>query len=48
VPSSHPAQNEGAKAFLVTFASAAQAEAAMGETKGYVMQPGWEMGVSVL
>lgn len=38
--------NPGAKAFSVTFASPAQAEAALGQTKGFLMQPGWEMGVS--
>jgi hypothetical protein len=38
--------NPGAKAFSVTFASPAQAESALSQTKGFLMQPGWEMGVS--
>ena len=38
--------NPGAKSFSVTFASPAQAEAALNQTKGFLMQPGWEMGVS--
>ena len=38
--------NAGAKSFSVTFASPAQAEAALSQTKGFLMQPGWEMGVS--
>jgi hypothetical protein len=38
--------NPGAKAFSVTFASPAQAESALGQTKGFLMQPGWEMEVS--
>ena len=46
-PSSHPASNPGAKSFRITFASAEQASAAARETKGYLMQSGWEMGVSV-
>jgi hypothetical protein len=38
--------NPGAKSFSVTFASPAQAESALSQTKGFLMQPGWEMGVS--
>ncbi|KAI9638557.1 RNA-binding domain-containing protein [Dioszegia hungarica] len=46
-PSSHPAPNPGAKSFLITFETAEQAKGAVSETKAYLMQPGWEMGVSV-
>jgi len=46
-PSSHPPSNPGAKSFSITFGSKAQAEAALGATKGFLMQPGWEMGVSL-
>lgn len=47
VPSSHPTPNPGAKSFVITFDSAEQAQGAVSETKAYLMQPGWEMGVSV-
>ncbi|ORX39707.1 hypothetical protein BD324DRAFT_614682 [Kockovaella imperatae] len=47
LPSSHSKQNPGAKSFRVTFGSKAEAEAALQPTKGYLMQPGWEMNVSL-
>ncbi|CAD6566666.1 MAG: hypothetical protein TREMPRED_002889 [Tremellales sp. Tagirdzhanova-0007] len=47
VPKSHPPSNPGAKSFLITFESRAQAETALGPTNGFVMQPGWEMSVSL-
>lgn len=46
-PSSHPPSNPGAKSFLITFDTVAQAEAALVPTKGFLMQPGWEMTVSL-
>lgn len=47
VPSSHPPPNEGARSFRATFASREQAEAAVAPLNGYLMQPGWEMAVSI-
>lgn len=47
VPSSHPKPNAGANTFRAVFASRAQAEAAIAPLNGYLMQPGWEMGVSI-
>ncbi|OCF55228.1 hypothetical protein L486_07341 [Kwoniella mangroviensis CBS 10435] len=46
VPKSHPTPNKGSKSFLVKFDTAANSKKAEEETKGYLMQPGWEMGVS--
>lgn len=46
-PSSHPPPNEGARSFRATFASREQAEAAVAPLNGYLMQPGWEMAVSI-
>lgn len=47
LPPSHPKPNAGAKTFRATFASRAQAEAVIKPLSGYVMQPGWDMAVSV-
>ncbi|WVR05032.1 hypothetical protein IAU60_002044 [Kwoniella sp. DSM 27419] len=46
-PSSHPSPNAGAKSFVATFETTAQAKQALAETQGYLMQPGWQMGVSL-
>ncbi|WOO81051.1 U2 small nuclear ribonucleoprotein B'' [Vanrija pseudolonga] len=46
-PASHPKPNAGARSFRATFASRAQAEAAVAPLSGYVMQPGWEMAISI-
>ncbi|KAL1411220.1 hypothetical protein Q8F55_002171 [Vanrija albida] len=46
-PASHPKPNAGARAFRATFASRAQAEAAVAPLSGYVMMPGWEMAISI-
>ncbi|WWD15764.1 hypothetical protein CI109_100186 [Kwoniella shandongensis] len=46
-PSSHSKPNPGAKSFTATFETQAQAQAALKEVNGYLMQPGWEMGVSL-
>ncbi|CAK9781913.1 hypothetical protein CC85DRAFT_288535 [Cutaneotrichosporon oleaginosum] len=47
VPSSHPPPNTGAKSFRALFGSRAEAEAAVAPLNGYLMQPGWEMAVSI-
>ncbi|BEI85889.1 hypothetical protein CcaverHIS002_0601760 [Cutaneotrichosporon cavernicola] len=47
VPTSHPPPNAEAKSFRVLFGSRAEAEAAVAPLNGYLMQPGWEMAVSV-
>lgn len=47
VPASHGASNAGAKAFRASFTSRELAEAAVKPLQGYLMQPGWEMSVSV-
>lgn len=47
VPSSHPPPNENAKSFRALFASREQAEAAVKPLDGFVMQPGWNMAVSI-
>lgn len=47
VPTSHPPANTGAKAFRALFGSRSEAEAAVEPLNGYLMQPGWEMAVSV-
>lgn len=47
LPSSHPKTNSGAKNFRATFASRDQAEAAVNPLSGYLMQPGWEMTVTL-
>ncbi|WVW83312.1 hypothetical protein I302_105331 [Kwoniella bestiolae CBS 10118] len=46
LPKSHPKPNKGSKSFLVRFDNTDNLKKAEGETKGYLMQPGWEMGVS--
>ncbi|OCF35254.1 hypothetical protein I317_01379 [Kwoniella heveanensis CBS 569] len=46
-PSSHPKPNKGAISFTITFESTAQAQHAVKETQGYLMQAGWAMGVSL-
>ncbi|WVF72460.1 hypothetical protein IAT40_007275 [Kwoniella sp. CBS 6097] len=46
-PSSHPKPNKGSISFTVTFDSTAQAQHAVKETQGYLMQAGWAMGVSL-
>lgn len=46
-PASHAKPNPGARSFRATFASRAQAEEAVKPLQGYLMQPGWEMSISV-
>ncbi|WWC61308.1 uncharacterized protein I303_103889 [Kwoniella dejecticola CBS 10117] len=46
IPKSHPKPNGGARSFLIKFDSGEGLKKAEQETKGYLMQPGWEMGVS--
>ncbi|WWC85314.1 uncharacterized protein L201_000176 [Kwoniella dendrophila CBS 6074] len=47
LPKSHSKPNQGAKSFIVKFDTAENSQKAQDETKGYLMQPGWEMGVSL-
>jgi hypothetical protein len=47
VPASHPPPNADAKSFRALFGSRSEAEAAVAPLNGYLMQPGWEMAVSV-
>ncbi|GFZ46295.1 hypothetical protein JCM24511_04542 [Saitozyma sp. JCM 24511] len=46
-PSSHPPPNPDARAFRIIFDSPEHAEAALQPNQGFLMQPGWAMGVSV-
>ncbi|RSH91192.1 hypothetical protein EHS25_009491 [Saitozyma podzolica] len=46
-PSSHPTPNPNARAFRIVFDSPEHAEAALQPNQGFLMQPGWAMGVSV-
>ncbi|KAK8869961.1 hypothetical protein IAR55_000531 [Kwoniella newhampshirensis] len=46
-PSSHPKPNPGAKSFAAIFGTKEQAQTALTEVNGYLMQPGWEMSVSL-
>ncbi|WRT66956.1 uncharacterized protein IL334_003921 [Kwoniella shivajii] len=46
-PSSHAKPNKGARSFVATFETPNQAQKALEATKGYLMQPGWEMSVSL-
>ncbi|WVQ98482.1 hypothetical protein IAU59_005608 [Kwoniella sp. CBS 9459] len=45
--SNHPKPNKGSISFVVTFDQPAQAQHAVKETQGYLMQAGWAMGVSM-
>ncbi|WVQ78143.1 hypothetical protein IAT38_000224 [Cryptococcus sp. DSM 104549] len=46
-PSSHPKPNAGAISFSATFETKEQATTAAEAVNGFVMQPGWAMGVSL-
>ncbi|WWC69627.1 uncharacterized protein I206_103570 [Kwoniella pini CBS 10737] len=46
IPKSHPKSNTGSRSFLIKFDSVEGLKKAESETKGYLMQPGWEMSVS--